>query len=880
MNKNLNKDLYDPKAIELKWQSKWQESGIYQPDLENAKKPFYNLMMFPYPSAEGLHVGSFFTYGGIDAYGRFKRLQGYNVFEPIGLDGFGIHSENYAIKVGRTPQEHAKISEKNFYRQLHEIGNMFDWSRTLETYDPDYYRWTQWLFVALFKAGLAYKAMAKVNFCPSCKTVLADEQVIDGKCERCGSVVEKRDMAQWFLRITHYAERLLENLKTLDWSEKVKVAQKNWIGKSEGARIQFKISEGRGPAAPSSHPTSSAESLRVLDGTPSGRVTPHTLEAFTTRPDTLFGATFMVISPEHPLVTVILKSFQDLGIPKEVRDEVEKYAKQAKEKSDTERTEEKEKTGVFTGLYVVNPVNGAEIPVWTSDYVLMGYGTGAIMAVPAHDERDFAFAKKYNLEIKSVIQPQNADQSENSLDKVYNGPGRLINSEDWNGWEMPKEMGKVLAWLKDKGIGEQTATYHLRDWLISRQRYWAAPIPLIYCEKCAREGKSWFHTDEGKKQQPLLPPHQSVAGWYPEEHLPVLLPEVEDYKPLGTGKAPLASYPEFYETACPACGSPAIRETDVCDTFLDSSWYFLRYLATDWQDAAFPSVKFGDEYAKRTDWLPVTSYIGGAEHSVLHLLYARFVTMVLHDLGYLAFEEPFTRFRHNGLIIKDGAKMSKSRGNVINPDDYVKKFGADTLRVYLAFVGPFSDGGDFRDTGIEGTYRFLKRVWTLFTDNVVDAEMNADALQMMHRTIKGNTEDMEALRLNTGVAKLMTWYNFLREQKSVTRGETEAYLKLLAPFAPHMTEELWHRLGHTDSIHNSSWPTYEEKYLLTDNVVVAIQINGKTRESVEIPTEKIKEQAYIEEQAKSLEKVQKYLSGATVRKVIYVPGKIINFVVT
>ena len=871
-NKNNPNTKYDPKAIELKWQSKWQESGIYQPDLETANssasskssndgspqgKPFYNLMMFPYPSAEGLHVGSFFTYGGIDAYGRFKKLQGYNVFEPMGLDGFGIHSENYAIKVGRTPQEHAKISEKNFYRQLHELGNMFDWSRKLETYDPDYYKWTQWLFVVLFKAGLAYKAMAKVNFCPSCKTVLADEQVIDGKCERCGTIVEKRDLAQWFFRITEYAERLLGNLETLDWSDKVKNAQKNWIGKSEGAKIEFRIKD-----------------------------TEQIIDAFTTRPDTLYGVTFLVLAPEHPIIASVLSG--ELKIANGKVDEVKKYVKRASEKSDAERTEEKEKTGVFTGFYTINPVNGEEIPVWVADYVLMGYGTGAIMAVPAHDSRDFEFAKKYNLPIKQVISEEGRQQE---IEEAYSGSGMLINSGNWNGLEMPQEMDRVLLDLEKKHIGTRMATYHLRDWLISRQRYWAAPIPLIYCEACARKDKSWFDTDEGKKQQTILPPHQSVVGWYPEEKLPVVLPEVKDFKPLGTGKAPLASYPEFYETTCPGCGGPAIRETDVCDTFLDSSWYFLRYLATDLLTLPFPmkdskaktfsgaTEKDSARAEKRTNWLPVTSYIGGAEHSVLHLLYARFVTMVLHDLGYVPFEEPFTKFRHNGLIIKDGAKMSKSRGNVINPDDYIKKYGADTLRVYLAFVGPFSDGGDFRDTGVEGTYRFLKRVWTLIADaQIVGKEMDNAAKHIMHKTIKGITEDMEELRFNTAIAKLMTWYNALRERGEITQIEAETFIQMLAPFAPHMTEELWQRLGHTDSIHTSSWPVYDEKYLAEDMLTVVVQVNGKMRGSFEIPSAESKDQKPIEDKAKKLEKVAKQLAGKTVKKVIYVPGKIINFV--
>ncbi len=965
MQKKSPKVPYDPKTIEAKWQAKWQETGIYQPDLEIAKRPFYNLMMFPYPSAEGLHVGSFFTYGGIDAYGRFKRLQGYTVFEPIGLDGFGIHSENYALKVGRTPQEHAKISEKNFYRQLHALGNMFDWSRKLETYDPDYYKWTQWLFTELFKAGFAYKAMAKVNFCPSCKTVLADEQVItkikdqrskikDSNeeqkvsvkvCERCETEVEMKNLAQWFFRITEYAERLLGNLETLDWSQKVKVAQKNWIGKSEGAKISFNVilndSEGSEKHREDSSPAKRGQNDIRLS-----------IEVFTTRPDTLYGATFMVVAPEHPLIQSILDERSKIKDQRSKIEEVKAYVESATKKSETERTEEKDpsagsgqgKTGVFTGLYVTNPVSGEKMPVWVADYVLMGYGTGAIMAVPAHDERDFEFARKYGLPVKQVISPiRHPEQREGShvglppkrdsssspqndmQEEAYTGVGVLTNSGDWDGWEMPREMGKVLDWLEKKGIGERMATYHLRDWLISRQRYWAAPIPMIHCAACAKEGKSWFTQCHSERSEESHGSKRSfantqddmdgaMAGWYPvpTEDLPVLLPEIENYRPLGTGKAPLASYPDFYETTCPVCGGTAIRETDVCDTFLDSSWYFLRYLATDWPEMPFPSLKYLSEHSEdsvgqrvrksdhlklrysefsekvksRGQWLPVTSYIGGAEHSVLHLLYARFVTMVLHDLGYLDFEEPFTRFRHNGLIIKDGAKMSKSRGNVINPDEYVNKFGADTLRMYLAFVGPFSDGGDFRDTGIEGMGRFLKRVWTMLAGQKISSIAPADsAKRLLHQTVAGVTADMEELRFNTAIAKLMTYYNGVSKQETLTMEEAKAFVQMLAPFAPHMAEELWELLGEQYSVHNSHWPEFDKQYLVEDVVTVVVQINGKMRASFQdqranLPAGRqgLNAQKYVEGKARKLGKVQKYLEGKEVKKVIYVPGKIINFV--
>jgi leucyl-tRNA synthetase len=819
----------------------WEKERAYCPDMDGAKKPFYNLMMFPYPSAEGLHVGSFFTYGGIDAFGRFKRMQGYDVFEPIGLDGFGIHSENYAMKVGRTPHEHARISEENFYRQLHTLGNGFDWSRTVETYDPAYYKWTQWLFIQLFKAGLAYKSKATVNFCPSCKTVLSDEQVIDGKCERCSSEVEKRDLEQWFFRITDYAERLLRNTEKLDWTEKVKIAQKNWIGKKSGINITYKVEKSD-----------------------------KTITVFTTRPDTNYGATFLALAPENPLALELATGDQK----KKVGD----YIKQATNKSEIERQAEgREKTGVFTGSYAINDLTGFKMPIWVSDFVLGGFGTGALVGVPGHDKRDFEFAGKFGLEIKRVVVGSDGDVSPiTSIDQVQEESGTMVNSDFLNGMDIHAATEKIMDYMEQKGYGKRVVSYHLRDWLISRQRYWGPPIPMLYCESCATAGKSWFETKEAKtvKHSKDL----NVAGWYPvpDNDLPVLLPVVDDYKPLGTGKAPLANYPEFYKTTCPGCGGEAKRETDVSDTFLDSSWYFFRYTSTDIDNTAFDM----DRVKK---WLPVTSYIGGAEHAVLHLLYSRFITMVLNDLGYIDFEEPYARFRANGLIIKDGAKMSKSKGNVINPDDYVKKFGADTLRTYLGFVGPFTQGGDFQDSGIEGINRFLKRVWTLTLDpakqSTDKSELTRDRFSMMHKTIKGSTEDMEELRFNTAIAKAMTYYNYISAQPTVSREEIEVLLKLLAPFAPHMTEELWHRLGNKTLIHLQPWPVFDPEKIVSDTVTIAVQVNGKLRDTIVIETNLAKSQAPVEDIAKVQPNVIKYLEGKQIRKVVYVPGKILNYVV-
>lgn len=858
---------YNPSAIEPYWQSIWEQEKTYQPDMDTASpsinsgqaKPFYNLMMFPYPSAEGLHVGNMYAFTGADVYGRYQRMQGYNVFEPIGLDGFGIHSENYALKVGSHPMEQSAKSEKNFYRQLHAIGNGYDWTRTVETYKPDYYKWTQWVFVQLFKAGLAYQAEAQVNWCPSCKTVLADEQVIDGACERCGTVVEKRELKQWFFRITGYAEQLLQDLDTIDWTEKVKIAQRNWIGKSTGAAIRFQVKDVQ------------AENKEAE------------LEVFTTRPDTLYGATFMVISPEHPLVIEILHLTQD----EKVKESLLKYIETTQSKTESERLEEgKEKTGVFSGVYAINPVNGQQIPIWIADYVLMGYGTGAIMAVPAHDQRDYDFARKYDLPIVEVVSGGDVEK------EAYIGVGQLINSGEWNGWEVPEAKEQAIADLEAKSIGKKQVNYHLRDWLISRQRYWGAPIPMIYCQNCADKGDSWFTSEEAKNEKQKTKSIGNwkfeignssnwAAGWYPEENLPVLLPKIDDYRPIGTGKAPLANHPEFYETICPACGSTAKRETDVSDTFLDSSWYFFRYPSTEIENEPWKSERV-------SHWMPVDQYIGGAEHSVLHLLYSRFVTKVFHDLGMIGFAEPFPKFFAHGLIIKEGAKMSKSKGNVVVPDEYIKKYGADTLRTYLMFLGPFSDGGDFQDTGIEGIHRFLKRVWTLFTRKEISgSEAQLSARVMMHRTIKGVSLDVASFRYNTAIAKIMTWYNSLSQQETITKEEMIVFLQLLAPFAPHMTEELYQRLGSEErkaksekfsSIHTSEWPKFDDSLLVDQTITIAVQVNGKLRDTLRIRSEQATDQAAIEEMAKKSEKVQKFIVDKDVKKVIYVPGKVLNLV--
>lgn len=765
---------YIPKEIEEKWQGVWAKEKLYSPDLDKAKKPFYNLMMFPYPSAEGLHVGNMYAQTGSDIYGRFKRMQGRDVFEPIGLDGFGIHSENYALKIGVHPMKQAKISEEKFYSQMHQIGTGVDWQRTVETYDPKYYKWTQWIFIQLFKRGLAYKKKSPVNFCPgTCKTVLADEQVIDGKCERCGTVVEKRDLEQWFFKITDYAQRLLDNLAVIDWSEKVKIAQRQWIGRSEGLLIDF-------------------DEIRV----------------FTTRPETADGATFLVLSPDHPYIEEIKKRVGGSFIK-----EIDNYV----QKSKSHKGQSKTKTGIFTGFYVRNPVTNKNIPVWIADYVLIEYGTGAIMAVPAEDERDREFAKKYGLSVAKTS-------------------------------------------LKARPIGQKTVHYHLRDWLISRQRYWGPPIPMIFCEKPASPGER---------------ASRGGCGWQPvpEKDLPVLLPDVKDWKPMGIGKSPLASIESFVNTKCPNCGGSAKRETDVSDTFLDSAWYFFRYTSTEFDD-----VVFDDNRVKK--WLPVHMYTGGAEHSVLHLLYSRFITMVFKDMGLVDFEEPFTRFYAHGLLIKEGAKMSKSKGNIVVPDAYIKKYGADTLRTYLMFIGPFNQGGDFYDSGIEGVSRFINRVWKLLADSSKFKDQNSqEGLKIMNKTIKKVTNDLENLRYNTAIAALMEWYNFLAKQENLSKDEAVTFIKLLAPFAPHISEEIWHMLNSkAGSIHLEPWPSYDEKQLIENEVIIAVQINGKLRDTVKVESSKLKVKSEIEKLAKESGKIKKYLDKP-VRKVIYVEGKILNFVV-
>jgi len=842
----------DNQKIEVKWQTFWNNSQLDVVDIKGAKKPFFNLMMFPYPSAEGLHVGNMYAFTGSDIYGRFMRMQGYDVFEPIGLDGFGIHSENYALKVGKHPKEHAADSEKNFYDQLHKIGAMFDWTRTVETYHPDYYRWTQWVFVQMFKHGLAYRNTASVNWCNSCKTVLSDEQVlqktIDGVstqiCERCGNKVEKKSLEQWFFKITAYAGKLLDHLPSLNWSEKVKTAQQAWIGKKDGITITYPLVDG--------------------DGKEIGSV-----DCFTTRPDTNFGATFVVMAPEHQYISHILKF-----VSNDIKSSIEAYAENTKKKSEVDRIADgRTKTGVNTGLYCVNQLNGAKIPLYISDFVLSGFGTGVVVGVPAHDVRDFEFAQVFTLPVIRVVKGKDGKtEAITKKEDVQEDDGTMMNSGFLDGLDIHEATGKIMDYLEEKGWGKRTTTYHLRDWTISRQRYWGAPIPMIYCESCAEK-------KEGDQA--------SMPGWWtvPEDQLPVVLPDIEDYKPRDDGIGPLAKHKEFFEVKCPHCGGDARRETDVCDTFLDSSWYYLRYPSVG--SATTDTLPFDPELTKK--WLPVSMYTGGAEHSVLHLMYSRFVTMALHDFGFLPFDEPFTNFFAHGLVIKDGAKMSKSKGNVVNPDIYIEKYGADALRMYLMFMGPFAEGGDFRDTGMEGMNRFIGRIWRFMSSsaNISKDESDATIHRQLQIAIARVTDDLAKRRYNTAIAGLMEFLNTATSgEKKISLADAKDFVKLLAPFAPHTAEELWLRFvtgGETipttyTTVHKEQWPMYDKSLLLDSSIQFVIQVNGKIRETISIPRVDGENQEKVEGLARTNEKVQKFLTTSP-KKVIFIKNKLINFVV-
>ena len=810
---------YNPQEIEKKWQQKWAEDNLYQVDKDDTRPKWYALTMFPYTSGD-LHIGHWYAMAPADVHARFKRMQGYNVLHPMGFDAFGLPAENAAIKHGIHPSVWTMQNVENMRRQLKSIGAIYDWSREVITCLPEYYRWTQWFFLKLYENGLAYRGKAPVNWCPHCQTVLANEQVVNGcSCERCGCNVILRDLEQWFFRITKYAEELRQ-YDGIDWPERIKTMQRNWVGKSVGTEISFALDHAG--------------------------VEDKEIRAFTTRPDTAFGVTFMVLAPEHPLVA-------ELTTPGR-RDEVEDYIARSRQRTEIERlSTEKEKDGVFTGAYVVNRLNGEKIPVWIADYVLVSYGTGAVMAVPAHDERDFAFAKKYDLPIRMVIAPEGWGGEE--LEEAYIEPGIMVNSGQFDG--LPSERGgeAISDFLEEKGWGKRAITYKLRDWLISRQRYWGTPIPMIYCPKCG-----------------IVP--------VPEQDLPVLLPENAEFKP--TGESPLKYCEEFVDTTCPRCSSPAKRETDTMDTFMCSSWYFLRY-ASPHYDAA----PFSDDDVKY--WLPVDMYTGGAEHAVMHLFYARFFTKALRDMGLIDFGEPFTRLFNQGVIIVERQKMSKSRGNVVNPDAYVSELGADTVRAYLMFIAPWERGGEWDDSGISGISRWLNRVWGLVLEPY---EMKGEAVpkaqkdlqRLTHQTIKKATNDLEKLRFNTMIAALMEYTNYLAKVKgsgavgeSIWKESIDTLLLLLAPTVPHLAEEIWQGVGYEYSIHNQSWPNWDEGLAEDEEITLVVQVNGKLRDRLAVPASITEDEA--EELALASQKVKPYLENKQIVKTIYIPKKLVNLVV-
>jgi leucyl-tRNA synthetase len=794
---------YNHRAIEQKWRDKWEATPI---NVNDGKKPkYYCLDMFPYPSGSGLHVGHWRGYVISDVWSRYKMLQGYYLIHPMGWDAFGLPAENYAIKMGTHPKITTASNIKNIKRQINEIAAIYDWDMEVNTTDPNFYKWTQWIFVKMFKAGLAYEKEMPINWCPSCKTGLANEEVVDGCCERCGSPVTKKNLKQWMLRITKYADRLLNDLDKLDWPEKVKKMQTDWIGKSYGAEVDFPV-EGKD------------EKITV----------------YTTRPDTLHGATFMVLAPEHAMAKELATD--------ETREAVEKYIFNASMKSNVDRLQDKEKTGVFTGSYAINPLNGAKVPIWLSDYVLADYGTGAIMCVPAHDDRDFEFATKFNIPIIQVI-AKDGKEIENMTEAYTEAAGTMINSGEWNGMESSVLKKEAPLMIEKMGIGRKTVNYKLRDWVFSRQRYWGEPIPIVHCPKCG-------------------------AVPVPEEELPLLLPEVEKYQPTGTGESPLADITEWVNTTCPCCGAPAKRETNTMPQWAGSSWYFLRYVDNK-NDKELVNREKADKY------LPVDMYIGGVEHAVLHLLYSRFYTKFLNDIGVIDFDEPFKKLFNQGMITgKNGIKMSKSKGNVVSPDDLVR----DSLRIYELFVGPPELDSEWDDKGIEGVNRFLKRFWKLALDNKDnDVKATPELIKVRHKLVHDITNRLNSFSLNTVISGFMEYNNKLMElskKGGVDKETLETYIILLAPFAPHVSEELWEQFGHTDSVFHATWPEYDEEAMKDDEIEIPVQINGKTKCTIAINPDGDKDEIL----AKAKEALGDKVNG-TIRKEIYVPGRIVNLVV-
>lgn len=801
---------FSHQEIEKKWQKYWEENKSFTTTEDEGKRKFYALDMFPYPSGAGLHVGHPEGYTATDILSRMKRMQGYNVLHPMGWDAFGLPAEQYALDTGNDPAEFTKHNIDTFRRQIKALGFSYDWDREINTTDPSYYKWTQWIFLKLYEKGLAYIDEVAVNWCPALGTVLANEEVIDGKSERGGHPVERRPMRQWMLKITAYADRLLDDLEELDWPESIKDMQRHWIGRSEGAEVTFDIEGHTG-----------------------------TFTVFTTRPDTLFGATYAVLAPEHPLVSEITSQEQHTA--------VDAYIEKIKSKSDLERTDlAKDKTGVFTGAYAINPANGEKMPIWIADYVLMSYGTGAIMAVPAHDERDYEFAQNFGLEIKEVV--AGGDVSA----EAYTGDGEHVNSEFLNGLNKDEAISKMIAWLEEKGIGTKKVTYRLRDWLFSRQRYWGEPIPII-------------HWEDG------------TMSAVPEEQLPLVLPKTTEIKPSGTGESPLANIADWVNVVDPETGKKGRRETNTMPQWAGSCWYFLRYIDPTNGEALADADKL-------KEWLPVDIYIGGAEHAVLHLLYSRFWHKFLYDIGVVPTKEPFEKLFNQGMILgENNEKMSKSKGNVVNPDSVVDSHGADTLRLYEMFMGPLDASIAWSTNGLDGSRRFLDRIWRLFveengelSEKIQDVAEAGSLEKIYHQTVKKVTEDFEGLRFNTAISQLMVFINEAYKAPVIPKSYVEGFVKLLAPICPHIAEELWQKLGHDETISYAAWPAYDEAKLVDDEIEIVIQVNGKIKAKLKVPADANRET--LEQIAMGDDSVKEQIDGKTVRKVIAVPGKLVNIV--
>ncbi|MFA6107025.1 MAG: leucine--tRNA ligase [Patescibacteria group bacterium] len=871
---------YNHKEIEPKWRKNWDESEIYRTGEGKDKPKYYILDMFPYPSGAGLHVGHPKGYIATDVYGRMRMMQGYNVLHPMGWDAFGLPAENFALANKVHPRIATEKNIATFKKQLAQLGFTYDWEREINTTDPEFYKWTQWIFLEMFKRGLAYESREPINWCPSCKTGLANEDLENGRCERCGSLVEKKPMRQWVLKITAYADRMLNDLDKLpDWEESIKVMQKNWIGKSEGANVKFEVR---------------SEKLSARGGSASGGEVKSAIEVFTTRPDTLFGATYMVIAPEHELVEQLKDKITNYK-------EVKEYAEAAKNKSEVERAElNKEKTGVeLKGVKAINPVNNEEIPVFVADYVLIAYGTGAIMAVPGHDERDFEFAKKYNLPVREVVKAEKKIDAE-----CFSGDGVSVNSDFLDGLETAEAKKKMILWLEEKGIGKKSVSYKIKDWVFSRQRYWGEPFPLAYCENCKKlaeehiaaseidlkKVRSFADAQDDKEMGGFTLGELLNPGWIGNEELPVTLPEVEHYEPTGTGESPLANINEWVNTICPKCGGAAKRETNTMPQWAGSSWYYLRF-----EDPKNDLALVDKE--KEKYWSPVDFYVGGAEHATRHLIYARFWHKFLFDIGAVSYDEPFTRLQHVGLILaEDGRKMSKRWNNVINPDEIVEKYGADAMRVYEMFMGPFSQAVAWNTNGLIGARKFLERVYKLKSQIPNPKSQTNSKIQnpnfkidnLLHKTIKKVGEDIESFKFNTAISQMMILVNEMTAASGLSKEQYEALLKILAPFAPHLCEELWEEVRSEKlevrsdkyknlSIFKEEWPAYDPELIKDEMIDLVIQVNGKVRDTISVDA------GISEEEAKKIalesENVKKWTQNKEVKKIVYVKGKLVSIVV-